>query len=91
MIVPPVRIVPVVQPPPDFLTAAFQVTLLPAASSTASHFTGYTAINKNADYIDFNAVFWFLGFDDDPKTMNALGGKISRYAHSSQDSDGVWN
>ena len=91
MIVPSVGIVPVVQPIPDLLTAAFQVTLLPAASSTASHFTGYAVADKNADYTDFNAVFWFLGFIDDPKTMNALSGKISRYAHSSQDSDGVWN
>jgi hypothetical protein len=91
MIVPSVGLVAVTQPAPDLLAAAFQVTLFPAAASEASHFTGYTANDKNADYLDFNAVFWFLGLIEDSKTMNALGGRRSRYAHGSEDSDGVWN
>lgn len=87
MTVPEVSLVAVMQPPLDPLAAAFQVTLFPNATSAQSHFTGYSTDFRNADYNDFNAVFWYLALLGGGVTMNAMSGKITRYAFSSEDGD----
>jgi hypothetical protein len=87
--VPPVSLVGLSQPAPDVLSAAFEVTLYPLAQSDDSHFIGYSTDGRDANYNDFNAIFWFLGLSDGTKTMNVMSGRFSRYAHGSEDSDRV--
>ncbi len=91
MTVPAVALVAVSQPSPDALAAAFAVTLFSLADTADSHFAGYATDGRDADYYDFNAIFWFLGLADGSRTMNMLSGKRSRYAHGSEDADRVWS